>query len=288
MKDKMLIVGIIGFGFVGRSIHHGFAQQCDFRIYDIDDTISDNTFEEVATDSDYIFVCVPTPMKTTGQFDSSILDHTIDKLNKIAKDTDKIVIIKSTCLPGTTKGYQEKYPNSHIVFSPEFLTERSARLDFINPSRILFGVSKDTPNDMKLEMDKIYELYHPRFPSYQLHFTDATTVELVKYTANCFFATKLSFFNEMYDLANALGVNYDRLIKYVLMDGRIGNSHWQVPGHDGMKGWGGKCFPKDLNALRHLENELGLHSSILDAVWIKNLEVRDKRDWEDIKGAVSK
>lgn len=281
------IIGIIGFGFVGRAIHSGFAQQCDFRIYDIDDTISENTFEEVATQSDYIFVCVPTPMKSTGQFDSSILDYTIEKLNEYVKDSDKIVIIKSTSLPGTTKEYQEKYPDSHIVFSPEFLKERSARLDFINPSRIIFGINQKDYDRMKWEMDKIYELYHPRFPSYNLHFTDSTTAELVKYTANCFFATKLSFFNEMKQVSDKLGVNYDRLIKYVLMDGRIGNSHWQVPGHDGMHGWGGKCFVKDLNSLKMLETELGLFPTMLEAAFIKNLEVREKRDWENIKGVVS-
>jgi nucleotide sugar dehydrogenase len=281
----MVSIGIIGYGMVGRAIHSGFAKQYDFRIYDIDDTISENTFEEVSIDSDYIFVCVPTPMKSTGQFDSSILDYTIDKLNEYVKDTDKIVIIKSTCLPGTTKGYQEKYPNSHIVFSPEFLTVRSARLDFINPSRIIFGLDQKNYERNQWEMNVLYELYHPRFPSYNLHFTDATTAELVKYVSNCFFATKVSFFNEMKQISDALGVSYPRLLKYVLKDGRIGNSHWEVPGHDMLHGFGGQCFPKDLNALIHLEKELGINPTMLDAVWKKNLEVREKRDWEENKSA---
>lgn len=287
MLHNKFVIGVVGFGFVGRAIHYGFAQQCDFRIYDIDDTISENTFEETATDSDYIFVSVPTPMRSTGEFDSSIVDDVIDKLYKYVKNTEKIVIIKSTCLPGTTKGYQEKYPDAHIVFSPEFLTERSAKLDFINPSRIIFGIRQQEYNKMKWEMEKIHQLFHPRFPSQHLHFTDPTTAELVKYVSNCFFATKLSFFNEMKQVADKLGVSYQRLIKYVLMDGRIGNSHWEVPGHDGMSGWGGKCFSKDLNALKYLETELGVLPTILDAVWKKNLEVREKKDWEEIKGVIS-
>jgi len=284
----MNVIGIIGYGMVGRAVHHGFAQQADFRIYDVKDSICENTFKDTIKDSDFIFVAVPTPMKSSNEeFDSSIMDETIDKINKLAKGTDKIVIIKSTILPGTIDRYNQKYPETTIVFSPEFLTARSAKLDFINPSRIIFGLKHTKDEKMKEVINRIYNLYSPRFPGQQIHFTDARTAEMVKYISNCFLSTKVVFFNEMKQICDKLGLKYDRVIKYVLMDGRIGNSHWEVPGHDGDYGIGGLCFPKDLNALKQLAKDLDVEPTILEAVWKKNLEVRKNRDWEEIEGAVS-
>lgn len=283
MTEKVTI-GIIGFGIVGRAMQHAFEEVADFRIYDINPALSENTLLETIEDSEFIFICVPTPMNMkTNQFDSRIIDSVMESITGYTDGTDKIIIIKSTVVPGTTQKYIDKYPESNIAFSPEFLTERLYLLDAINPSRIIFGVDLD-----KEEVNRrILEFYGDRFPQYGIYLTEPTVAELSKYASNAFFSVKLSFFNEMKQICDKLGIDYDEMIPLVIADGRIGNSHWKVPGHDGDYGFGGKCFPKDLNALIKKAEDLGVEPTILQATWKKNLEVRKKRDWEDIDGATS-
>jgi UDPglucose 6-dehydrogenase len=276
----MKTIGIIGFGMVGRAIQHGFAQICDFRIYDIDPIISENTFEETIRESDYIFICVPTPMKKdTGEGDISIVRYTIEKARAYLTPK-KILVIKSTIPIGTTKKIQKELPHLRIVFNPEFLTARTSRLDFINTSRIILGGNKN-------DIDEIESLYRLRFKHTPIYKTDPTTAEMVKYAANCFFSVKVSLFNEYYQICDKLGIDFDEMIKMLAADGRIGNSHLNVPGHDGDFGFGGLCFPKDINALIFKAKELGIDPKLLEAAWKKNLEVRKKKDWHHIKGAIS-
>ena len=274
-------IGIVGFGFVGKAIQHGFAQTTDFRIFDVNPLESIHTFEEVVTQSDFIFVCVPTPSNfETEEPDLTIMDETIEKCAPFVKGTNRILILKSTLLPGATQKYIDKYPGVRIIFNPEFLTERSFRLDFINQSRVILGGNLE---DTKM----VEKLYKTRFPTTPVFHTNATAAEMVKYFANCFFACKVSFMNEMYQICEKLGISYDEVIGMVLADGRIGNSHWQVPGHDRQMGFGGKCFPKDLTALIYHAKELGVDPKVMEAAWKKNLEVRKDQDWHRIKGAIS-
>jgi UDPglucose 6-dehydrogenase len=114
------------------------------------------------------------------------------------------------------------------------------------------------------------------------------SAEQVKYTANCFFAVKIMFFNEMRLLSDSLQTDWDCVLKGVLSDGRIGISHVQVPGHDGDMGFGGKCFPKDINALIGVCEENGVDPMVLKAAWEQNKALRQNWDWAKIEGAVSK
>jgi len=266
-------IGIIGFGFVGRSIVHGFAQLADFRIYDINPVISEHNLEEVCVDSDFVFVCVPTPMNEDGSCDTSIVKRVVDHCSMFLTNTSKILIIKSTIPPGTTNYLKKKYPKVRIVFNPEFLTARSAKLDFINSARIILGGDSS-------DLGPLVNLYRLKFPATKIFWTDPTTAEMVKYTANCFFSTKVMFFNEIYQICQKLDINYEDVKDMVLADGRIGNSHIDVPGHDGDFGVGGTCFPKDLNALIKTAEELDIDPLLMIATWKKNLEVRKNRDWE--------
>lgn len=291
MREKT-VIGIIGFGIVGKSVQHAFEEVADFRIYDTNPLIGQNTLLETLTDSQYIYVCVPTPMKKdTGAFDSSIIDGVVDTCSKYLSGTDKILIIKSTVTPETTKGYISKYPDMKTIFCPEFLTERFFLLDAINPSRIIFGVDySQFPQTVEAEetpLEDLLDMYRDRFQGTMIFVTDPTTAEMVKYTSNCFFATKISFFNEIYQICEKIGIEYNDLIGMVMADGRIGNSHNKIPGHDGQLGFGGSCFPKDLNALMSKGKQLGIEPIVLEAVWKKNLEVRQNRDWESQKKAVS-
>ena len=282
MKD----IGIIGNGFVGSAIVSGFSLHANIKIYDAKEELSTHTLEDVVKNSQYVFVCVPTPMKTVegGEIVLDIMNSVFEDISTIVRSNsflcrDTIFIIKSTVTPGTVERYKNKYPNLRIVFNPEFLTERSARLDFINSSRIVLGGdNRDT--------SPVEDLYRSRFPYKKIIKTDETTAQFIKYMANCFFSVKVSFMNEMKQGADNLGVNWSDAMDGFISDGRIGNSHLDVPGHDGYMGFGGKCFPKDLNAFISMFSSMGIDPKVMKAAWSKNLEVRQFFDWSDIEGAV--
>jgi UDPglucose 6-dehydrogenase len=274
-------IGVIGNGFVGSAIVHGFSLYADVKIYDKDPRRATHSFLNVVN-CDFVFVCVPTPMRkvTGGEIDLTIMDSVIESISQVNKRDDNVVIIKSTVVPNTIEKYIKKYNHLNIIHSPEFLTERSARLDFINSSRIVLGGDYASVN-------KTEKLFRERFPYTKIIKTDVTTAQFIKYMANCFFATKVSFMNEMRQAAEALNVNWAETIEGFVTDGRIGNSHLDAPGHDGKMGFGGKCFPKDLNAFIHLFKKIGVNPKVMSAAWDKNLEVREKYDWKDIEGAIS-
>ena len=108
--------------------------------------------------------------------------------------------------------------------------------------------------------------------------------ELVKYTTNCFLATKVSFANEMKEICDGLDIDYDKVVEYATYDGRLGKSHWAVPGPDGELGFSGSCFPKDLESLIHLSEQLDTVNNVLKAVRKTNHTVRPAKDWLNLKG----
>jgi len=276
-------IGIIGNGFVGSAIMHGFILHVDdIMIYDKDPKRSTHSMKDLVSNADVIFVCVPTPMFESGECDLSIVESVTEELSQYSSINKKVVVIKSTVVPGTTEGLANKYPEMKFVFNPEFLTERKARLDFINTSRIVLGSNNPLANDT---VEKLYRL---RFPYTPVIKTDFGTAQLIKYMCNCFFATKVSFMNEMYQVCEAINGDWSAALEGFITDGRIGNSHIDVPGHDGDFGFGGKCFPKDLNAMIKRAEELGVSPDVMKGAWEKNKQVRKDLDWYDIPGAVSK
>ncbi len=265
------VIGIIGNGFVGESQAFAFSPTNEIRIYDVDPLKSTHTIEEVHQ-SDFIFVCVPTPMNIMGKQDLSYIE-------KVFEDSTEgpIYIIKSTVLPGTTETLQEKYPHLNIIFSPEFLTERTAKLDMLTQARVIFG------GDIELTK-KVEELFNSRFMNRHFIHTDSKTAEFIKYMNNTYFATKVSIMNEFYRLANLIDVNWEDALYGFASDGRVGDSHLHVPGPDGKVGFGGTCFPKDINALINMANDVGINMNVLEAAWKTNLEVRPEQDWNKLKG----
>ncbi len=264
-------VGVIGNGFVGESQAFAFSPTTDLRIYDIDPLKASNTKEEI-DECDFIFVCVPTPMKKDGSQDISFIEKVFEEAVE-----GPIYIIKSTVLPGSTKELQNKYPKLSILFSPEFLTERTAKLDMLTQARIVLG------GDGSLT-SKTAELFEQRFMNKHIIKTDSTTAELIKYMNNTFFATKVSILNEFKLLADKLNANWEDALYGFASDGRIGDSHLHVPGPDGRLGYGGTCFPKDVNALITLAKELNTPLNAIEGGWKTNLTVRPEKDWEADKG----
>lgn len=274
-------IGIIGKGFVGSAVQFGFSPNtgCDanVKVYDKDPNKSQNTLEEVMSESDFIFLSVPTPSNADGSINLDIVDKALEEINNF-NDRGNIILLRSTMIPGSTRNFQQKYPRLNLVFNPEFLTERSANFDFINQSRfIIGGESKNTT--------KVAEMYRWRFgKSISVIETNYETAELIKYMNNCFFATKVSFMNEMKLVADKCGVDWNVAVDGFIRDGRIGHSHLNVPGHDGKFGFGGSCFPKDIQAMIDFGKILGLEMHTLDGAWKTNLKVRPEKDWEKLKG----
>jgi UDPglucose 6-dehydrogenase len=269
-------IGIIGQGFVGTAVREGLKQHYDIHTYDLKEKCTCESILELVDESDVIFVCVPTPMKKDGSCDISIVEGVIDEIEDV-DISGKIVVIKSTVPPGTTERLNKKYKNISVVFNPEFLTEANFIDDFKNQDRIIIG-------GIRPASTKVRQLFYKAFPNAHIIKTSSTIAEMVKYTTNCFLSTKVSFANEMKQICDKIDVDYDKVIEYATYDERLGKSHWSVPGPDGHYGFGGSCFPKDINALIRFSNDLGLWFHTLMGAWHTNCDVRPEEDWKDLKG----
>ena len=271
-----LQIGIIGQGFVGNAVYQKFKNYYDILTYDLDPTKSNSSRETLIEKSNIIFTCLPTPMNTDGSCNISIVHSVLDEINQVAHQK-KIVVIKSTIPPNTTAEFNKKYKNLDIVFNPEFLTERNAVSDYENQNRIILGGPRPATTTLKQIFSKV-------FPDAHIIKTDSTHAEMVKYLTNTFLSVKVSFANEIYQVCQALDIDYDKVVEYATLDERLGNSHWAVPGPDGDLGFGGTCFPKDLSALIHITNQYQTLNNVLKATMETNNEVRTNRDWETMKG----
>ena len=275
-------IGIIGRGFVGTAVEYGFSAQtgCEaiLKSYDINPTKSTHSLEETVNESDFIFLSVPTPSNTDGSMHLGILESALKDITEINKRKDNIILIRSTILPGTTSKLAKKFPKLNLVFNPEFLTERSAKFDFINQSRFILG-------GRKRNTGRVAELFRWRFgDSVPCIETNFETAEMIKYMNNCFFATKVSFMNEMKLIAEKSKVDWDMAVEGFVRDGRIGHTHLGVPGPDGKRGFGGFCFPKDIQAMIQFGKELDLNTTTLKGAWETNLKVRPEKECENLKG----
>lgn len=160
-------VGIVGNGFVGNAIATGlFGFVDDVKIYDITPERSMHTLDQVVNESDVVFVSVPTPMEDVmgGKIDLSILESALSNIDDVSS-SNSVIVVKSTIVPGTMEKLQEKFPKLRLVFSPEFLTERYARLDFINSARIVLGGKTE-------DVSIVRDILAPRFPGAKIILTD--------------------------------------------------------------------------------------------------------------------
>ena len=276
MKDK--IIGVIGNGFVGNAVASGFKSVgADVRVYDKDPSRSPNTLDETM-ESDFIFVCLPTPMQSAegGDVDLTILTEFFNQpdLNK-----DPIYIIKSTVPVGTTWKMAIN-SGANVVHNPEFLTAANAEEDFINAERTVIGGNH-------LWTSPVADLYKTYWPDTRVITVASNASEMIKYTANSFLALKVSFFNMMFDYCQRVGINYSDVLSGVCTDSRIGSSHTQVPGPDGDRGYGGTCFPKDINAMKEMFLYAGVNCDILSDSWKYNKRIRENWDWANNPSAVS-
>jgi len=271
-------IGVIGNGFVGGAIVQGFNTFKNVLVYDSNPMKSLHTLEEVLK-CRYVFICLPTPMVSAegGESNLSIIEEFFSSLSF---NKDQVFIIKSTVPIGTTRRFRDQFNLPNIVHCPEFLTAKNSRIDFICASRNIVGGEKPYSQ-------MVQKLFEERFPGTPVYMTTSDESEMIKYSSNCFFATKIIFFNEIKMLCDSMGMDWDKVLQGVISDGRIGQSHYDVPGHDGEYGFGGTCFPKDINAMIKTMEAEGLSPDLLKAVWEKNKVIRSDWDWKRSSSAVS-
>ena len=236
-------IGIIGVGMVGGAVNNYFEKQ-GVKPFVYDKGKNFGSIKEV-NQADIVFICVPTPFDKEKGFDLSYVTESCDNISG-----NKIIVIKSTVLPGTTQKLQEKYPQHRFLFNPEFLTEMTAEQNMNYPDRQIIGYTKQSYTVAK---DIIQIL--PLAPFERI--MPSAEAEMVKYFGNNWFALKVSFANQMYDLCRKLGLNYDMVMDSVAADKRIGRSHLEVF-HEGYRGYGGKCLPKDIKALIEFADKQGV------------------------------
>jgi UDPglucose 6-dehydrogenase len=234
----------------------------------------------------FVFICVPTPMFLNGSANTRFVDEAVSKVCSAAQINPDIeppvVVIKSTVPPGMTQRLNEYYSTElngkfQLVFNPEFLTEANYLADFRNQTHLIVGGPRPASSKLK-------QMYTLPFPEAHIVKTDSTYAELVKYMTNCFLATKVSFANDMKRVCDHFGVDYDKVMEYAVLDPRLGKTHWNVPGPDGHMGFGGSCFPKDMNAFMAICRQQGISIPTICGAWETNLQVRPERDWEQLKG----
>ncbi len=248
-------VGIIGYGFVGKALANGIKNKVD--IFKVDPKLGTSISDLINFNPEIIFICVPTPMNDDGSQDIKILKKVIDEL--LIDSFSSKIVVKSTILPSNLQEFEDI--KSSLVFNPEFLREKTANEDFINSEFIVLGGSKE---NTKVVAEFYKDCTKCKTNNYQ--FTDAVTACFLKYSINTFLASKVIFFNQLYELFQATNssVPWEEFIKMISFEERIGKSHMQVPGHDGKFGYGGACFPKDVNAFIKYSKEVGRELSLLN------------------------
>lgn len=262
-------IGIFGLGVVGTAVFNGFVRNNTVYRFDINNQY--NTAEETVQNSDIIFVCVPTPniviTRNRKEQDLSYVTKAIETIEEYST-TKKIIVIKSTVLPGTTRAFSRRFQVDNFIFNPEFLTARTANEDFLNQKQIVLGGEK---------LDEVEQLYKDSFPNTKIEKVSWETAELLKYTCNTFYATKVAFVNQIYNVCSELGISYETIKELFIANGWVSPMHLEVPGHDGKRQFGGACLPKDTIAFVRWAEERGISMPVLRGALHMNKLLREEQ-----------
>lgn len=281
-------IGIIGNGFVGKATKIFGCKEIEYMVYDIIPELCqplETNLIDIIEQCEIIFISVPTPMKKDGSCYLGILESVIKEINKIKNVKKLNVVIRSTIPPGTST-------KLGCFFMPEFLTEKNFENDFVNNKNWIFGLSDLDENKKKEELFKKkiekminYAYKNKKIKYNNIIFMENNEAEAVKLFRNNFLTTKVSFCNEFFEFCNKLNINYENVRKIAVLDNRIGSSHTNVPGPDGKLGYGGTCFPKDINNTYAIMKGLNMESYIIKSVIERN-EKKDRKDkdWNNNKG----
>jgi UDPglucose 6-dehydrogenase len=276
-------VAVIGHGYVGTSVEKFFADHFELEIFDpkykTDVENPDSLYDFVDLDkkkalvnmADLAVVCVPTPEAENHSVDLSIIEDVLSWIEA------PLILIKSTIPPGTTDALKAKY-GKRIVFSPEYIGEGKYEVqwwkdkNYPHPTDMkkhnfqIFGGDKADCIEISAFFQKVVG------PEPEMCFTDAKTAELCKYMENSWGATKVTFCNEFANIAKAMGVEYPELRELWLKDGRVERMHTAV--FPDNRGFGGKCYPKDVNGIVEHSKANGYEPKLLATVLSVNDEIR--------------
>jgi UDPglucose 6-dehydrogenase len=276
-----MIVGIIGNGFVGKATFQLKCNDIDILAYDInpDSCVPKGLVLADMNKCEIVFISVPTPMSKNGSCHLNIIESVLRDLASI--DFKGFIVLRSTVPVGTCD-------KLNCYFMPEFLTEKNFIDDFINNKDWMFGLlGKPEDEQMKEKISTLFSLAHAndRIKHNNLHFITNKEAEMIKMFKNCYLSTKVSFCNEIYQFCEQKQVNYEVVRALATADERILPSHTMVPGHDGQRGFGGTCFPKDTSSLRYEMQQANMTPYILNAIIERNeLVDRPQKDWLLDKG----
>lgn len=235
-------VTIYGLGVVGGALYRHLKAR-GHKITRVDPGLGIN---DVATQKpDCIFICVPVPTKHF-KLDLSIVEGILEDY----QHSDIPIFLKSTVLPGTADKLSNVY-NCNVISCPEFLTERKADRDTASLP-VIYGERGN----------KIIAALFPEHCRIPMRNSEA---EMAKYAHNCFGALKVTYFNAIHDVCDRQDLSYERVLQGVLASGHINRQHTQVPGPDGKKGYGGHCFPKDIEAFVGFNKSTIFGKFLLDA-----------------------
>ena len=259
-------IGVIGNGYVGGAVAKGLAKLGDdVAIWDRDHSRSTHTLDETCG-ADFVFLCVPTPTTRSGRQDM----YAVSEMTRVVSELNlnAIIMMKSTVLPGTCERMSSLY-NIPIISNPEFLSARTAEEDFLHPTSIVAGHHDEGIRD------RVQQFYAARFPDVPLLlYHSCREAELVKYARNTFFALKVAYMNQLYDLAASLEVPWESVKEGLLGSGWVNPMHTNVPGSDGSRGFGGACLPKDSRALLEFSWDQRMPLTILEAALSANKLLR--------------
>lgn len=275
-------LGIVGYGYVGKSTESFFPSNCDTMIYDIDSNVCKpkNLQINELSKCDLVFVSVPTPMNKDGSCHTSIVSSVVQQLHDV---NVKNIIVRST----VPVGFCDK---NQCFFMPEFITEKNWKNDVENTKDWIFGTSKDLFNETIELTDILQNVLNKSKEENKIKDSNLIVVqneyaEVAKLTRNCILATKVSFLNEINKFCEKRNLKYSMVRDLMVLDQRIGDSHTSVPGHDNEYGFGGTCFVKDIWSLKSLFKENEVESPIIDAVIHRNENIdRKSRSWENMTG----
>lgn len=288
-------IGIIGAGVLG-SVHRDWLlnnTENEVLVYDIDEKKANSSFESLVQFAEMIFICIPTDGKENGDLDCKALDEVIEKIvdQRVAYgEGDKIlpIVIRSTVPTGYCRRKNEKIKDKalQVLFYPEFLTEKTAEIDFQTPQKIVIGC-REGLRDKKYEGDlvEVASMFRRAVPfpkNCEIWFVNYEVAETLKLATNSFYALKVIFANELSDFCRGFEVDYDQVRKLLCKDPRIGSSlfddqgvdvHFRIA-QDGLYGFGGKCLPKDIAQLANLMKNSGTGYGLLDKTIAINKKIR--------------
>ena len=272
-REQRFKLGIIGLGNVGKAVDYVFSTESVDKFV-VDPKYNENTLQDLCEwQPTAVFICLPTPSKPNGSVDSGIIDEAVMRL---VNQTDAFIVIKSTLTPDVIDRLSRI--DGRIVYEPEFLSDSNSKMDMLEARYRVVGVQQQ---EAAQHLEGLYNYFSLANPA-QMITMSPVEASFFKYAVNNYLAMKVTFMNQLKEVMDDFGGNYNQLSRFLMVEPRMGHSHMKIPGPDGKNGFGGACFPKDLSAfISFADTKTGVDLELLKTVRSINNEIRSKYDLGD-------